>query len=223
MRTFVLALLLLVPSIAFGTGVVSSEFVAGTPLPVIDIIDDGGRVRSTAEWKGIPTILAPMYARCPVACPLIASALKRGVAQSSAAPSTYRVVLFSFDPHDTPADLRHFREREGIPLAWTVATAAHPGDARRMLDGIGYRYGETGGYFTHPNEVIALTPDLKTAKALIGTNHDVDDLLAAASGGGDWIGRYGGWILALLLLALLLSAIHLVTLFTTRPRTAQVG
>jgi hypothetical protein len=38
------------------------------------------------------------------------------------------------------------------------------------------------------------------------------------AGGGDWIGRYGGWILALLLLALLLSAIQLVTLFTVRPR-----
>jgi cytochrome oxidase Cu insertion factor (SCO1/SenC/PrrC family) len=218
MKPLVLALLFFTPSIVFGTGVVSSEFVAGRPLPIIDIVDDAGRVRSTADWKGIPTIVAPMYARCPVACPLIAGALKRGAAQSSAAPSTYRIVLFSFDPHDTPADLRHFREREGIPLAWTVATAVHLGDARRMLDGIGYRFGETGGYFTHPNEVIALTADLKTAKALTGTSYDVDDLLAAARGGRDWIGRYGGWILALLLLALLLSAIHLVTLFSARPR-----
>jgi cytochrome oxidase Cu insertion factor (SCO1/SenC/PrrC family) len=218
MKPLVLALLLAAPAIAYGTGIVSSEFVAGKPLPIIDIIDDSGRLRSTSDWNGIPIILAPMYGRCPVACPLIASALKRGVTQSSAAPSTYRVVLFSFDPHDTPADLRHFREREGIPLAWTVATAAHPGDARRMLDGIGYHYGETGSYFTHPNEVIALTPDLKTAKALVGTSYDVDDLLAASRGGGDWTERYGGWILALLLLALLLSAIHLVTLFTSRPR-----
>jgi cytochrome oxidase Cu insertion factor (SCO1/SenC/PrrC family) len=223
MKPLVLALLLFAPAIAYGTGVVSSEFVAGKPLPNIDVIDDAGRVRSTAEWSGIPTILAPMYARCPVACPLIAAALKRGVAQSSASPSAYRVVLFSFDPHDTPAGLRRFREREGIPLAWTVAAAAHPGDARRMLDAIGYRYGEAGGYFTHPNEVIALTADLKTAKALVGTTYDIDDLLAAARGGGDWIGRYGGWVLALLLLALLLSAIHLVTLFTARPRTISRG
>jgi len=218
MKPLVLTLVLLMPSMAMGTGVVSSEFVAGRQLPNIEVIDDAGRVRSTAEWNGIPTILAPMYVRCPVACPLIASALKRGVAQSSASPSAYRVVLFSFDPHDTPADLRRFREREGIPLAWTVAAAAHPGDARRMLDGIGYRYGETGGYFTHPNEVIALTADRKTAKAIVGTNYDIDDLLAAARGERDWTSRYGGWILALLLLGCLLSAIHLVTLFGARPR-----
>jgi len=218
MKPLVLTLVLLVPSVAMATGVVSSEFIAGRQLPNIDIIDDAGRVRSTAQWNGIPTILAPMYCRCPVACPLIAAALKRGVAQSSASPSAYRVVLFSFDPHDTPADLRRFRERERIPLAWTVAAASHPGDARRMLDAIGYRYGEIAGYFTHPNEVIALTADLKTAKAIVGTNYDVDDLLTAARGGRDWIGRYGGWVLALLLLACLLSAIDLVTLFTTRPR-----
>jgi hypothetical protein len=59
-----------------------------------------------------------------------------------------------------------------------------------------------------------------SAKALIGTNYDIDDLLAAARGRGDWLGRYGGWILALLLLALLLSAIHLMTLFTARPAHA---
>jgi len=213
MKTLVIALLLVAPLAARGSG---------QQLPNIDIVDDSGRVRSTAEWSGIPTILAPMYTRCPIACPLIVSALKRGVAQSSATPSTYRVVLFSFDPHDTPADLRRFREREGIPLAWTVATAAKKGDARRMLDAIGYRYGEAGAYFTHPNEVIALTPDLKTAKALVGTNYDIDDLLAAARGGRDWTGRYGGWILAILLLVCLLSVIQLLTFFGARSRDRRV-
>src|SRR4051812_24746440 len=60
MKPFILALLLFAPAIAYGTGIVSSEFTAGKPLPVIDIIDDAGRVRSTSDWKGIPTILAPM-------------------------------------------------------------------------------------------------------------------------------------------------------------------
>ena len=46
----------------------------------------------------------------------------------------------------------------------------------------------------------------------------VDALLAASRRGDDWTARYGGWILALLLLALLLSAIHLVTLVTSGER-----
>lgn len=192
------------------------EFILGVRIPDIEIIDDNGRTRSTAEWKGVPTILAPLYTRCPLACPMIAYGLKRGVAQSDASSSSYRVVLFSFDPRDTPADLRRFRERNQIPLAWTVAAAPRKGDARRLLDAIGYRYGEAGGHFTHPNAVIALTPDLTTAKFLIGTTYDIDDALAASRGRRDWIDRYGGWLLALLLLVSILSVIYLVTLFGLR-------
>ncbi len=191
------------------------EFILGVRIPDIEIIDDNGRTRSTAEWKGVPTILAPLYARCPLACPMIAYGLKRGVAQSDASSSSYRVVLFSFDPRDTPADLRRFRERNQIPLAWTVAAAPRKGDARRLLDAIGYRYGEAGGHFTHPNAVIALTPDLTTAKFLIGTTYDIDDALAASRGRRDWIDRYGGWLLALLLVSIL-SVIYLVTLLGLR-------
>jgi protein SCO1/2 len=192
-------------------------FVTGVRIPDIDIIDDTGRVRSTAEWRGTPTIVAPMYCRCPLACPMIAQGLKRGVAASSASATSYRVVLFSFDPKDKPEDLRRFREKQKIPLAWTVATAARPGDARRLLDAAGYRYGEAGGHFTHPNAIIALTPDLETAKFLVGTSYDVDDALAAARGGRDWIGQYGGWMLGALLLVSVLSAIYLMSFGVRRP------
>jgi hypothetical protein len=50
-----------------------------------------------------------------------------------------------------------------------------------------------------------------TATALYGTTYDLDETLAAARGSSDWIGRYGGWLLAILLLATLLSAISLMT------------
>lgn len=202
--------------IAAATSLHGEEFILGVRIPDIEIIDDSGRTRSTAEWKGVPTILAPLYTRCPLACPMIAQGLKRGVAQADASSSSYRVVLFSFDPRDTPADLRRFRERNRIPLLWTVAAAPRKGDARRLLDAVGYRYGEAGGHFTHPNAVIALTPDLTTAKFLLGTTYDIDDALAASRGGRDWIGRYGGWMLALLLLVCLLSAVQLVTLLGLR-------
>ncbi len=189
-------------------------------LPNIDVVDDNGRVRSTAEWRGTPTILAPMYCRCPLACPLIAEGLKRGAASSSASPSGYRVVLFSFDPHDTPADLRRFRERHQIPLSWTIATAARNGDARRLLDAAGYPYGEAGGHFTHPNEVIMLTSSLDVAKVLPGTSYDIDGALAIARGRSDWIGRYGGWMLAALLFVCLLSVIYLMTLTSSTHASA---
>lgn len=183
-----------------------------TLLVALLMVDDGGRVRSTDEWRGTPTIIAPMYCRCPLACPLIAKGLKRGIAESNTSPAAYRVVLFSMDPRDTPDDLRRFRERHQLPLGWTLVTTKNP---RAFLDSLGYRYADANGLFAHPNAVIALDRNLKPAKYLFGTQYsgrEIDEAIAIASGRRDWIGQYGGLLLAMLLLIALLSAVYLVTL-----------
>lgn len=189
-----------------------------TLLVALFVIDDGGRVRSTDDWRGTPTIVAPMYCRCPLACPLIAKGLKRGIAESSASPADYRVVLFSMDPRDTPEDLRRFRERHQLPLSWTLVTTKNP---RPFLDALGYRYADANGLFAHPNAVIALDRNLKPVKYLFGTQYSgsqIDEALAIARGRRDWIGRFGGLMLAGLLLIALLSVVYLVTLVGSHPR-----
>jgi len=224
-RSLAIAVLLTGVAVALRAGGrvnAAQEFPVGATIPTIELIDDTGRTRSTAEWRGTPTILAPMYARCPIACPLIVQGLKSGTAESSADPSTYRVVIFSFDARDTPADLHRFRVRHNLPLAWTVVTAK-PADTRRLLDAIGYRVGDANGLLAHPNVVVALTPDLKTAKYLAGTTYrggEIDEALNIARGGRDWIAQSGGLVLAILLLVCSLSAVHLFTLFGTRPSDA---
>jgi len=189
-----------------------------TLLAALLVIDDGGRVRSTDEWRGTPVIVAPMYCRCPLACPLIAKGLKRGIAESSASPAYYRVVLFSMDPRDKPEDLRRFRERHQLPLSWTLVSTKNP---RAFLDALGYRYADANGLFAHTNAVIALDRNLKPVKYLFGTQYSgrqIDEALAIARGRRDWIGRFGGLMLAGLLLIALLSVVYLVTLAGSRPR-----
>ncbi|MGZ7031272.1 MAG: SCO family protein [Thermoanaerobaculia bacterium] len=188
-------------------------------LPIINFIDDTGRARSTELWRGTPTILVPVYTRCPSECLLITRALKHGVLESKANPATYRVVLFSFDPRDTPADLRAFRDRERVPLPWTIATA-RPEAVRRLMDAIGFQYADANGRFLHPSFAVALTPDLEPAKTLAGSSFDGDDIdraLAIARGGRDWIGDYGAYALAVLLLFCTLSAVYAASL-SLRPR-----
>ena len=183
-----------------------------TLIVALLVVDDGGRVRSTDEWRGTPTIIAPIYCRCPLACPLIAKGLKRGIAESATPLAAYRVVLFSMDPRDTPEDLRRFRERFQLPLSWTIVASRNP---RPFLDSLGYRYADANGLFAHPNAVIALDRDLKPAKYLYGTQYsgqEIDEALAVASGRRDWIGQFGGLLLGVLLLIALLSAVYLVTL-----------
>ncbi|HYU23829.1 MAG TPA: SCO family protein [Thermoanaerobaculia bacterium] len=184
------------------------------PIARVAFFDDRGQTRSTEEWRGLPSIIAPVYTRCPVACPLITAGVRKALAESSARPGTYRVVLFSFDPRDTPADLRRFRERHNVPIDWTVASAKEP-DIRALMDSLGFRYAQTNNAFTHPNMIFAVTPDLKTAKALIGTEYraeDIDEMLAVARGGSDWLDRYAGMLMALLLFACTASAAWLAML-----------
>jgi protein SCO1 len=202
------------------TAVVPPQYTAGRPLPAIPVIDDAGRVRSTESWKGVPTLLVPIYTRCPLACPMIVNGVKRGTAASRASADSYRVVLFSFDPRDTSADLLAFRARQRVPISWTVARA-EPADARRLMEAIDFRWTEDRGSILHPNLVVALTPDLKTASYLLGTSFsggDIDRALGVARGGQDWFGRFGPFALATLLLVAIASAGYLATLIGGRSR-----
>lgn len=197
---------------------IQAEFPVGQRVPAVTLIDDSGRTRSLDEFRGQPVIVAPLYTRCMLACPLIASGLKRAAAESKTLPSTYRVIVFSFDARDTPADLRRFREKYQFPISWTVATAS-PADVRRLTDALGYRFAEAPGGFTHPNAIAALTPDLVTARFLHGTAYpaaDFDAALSVARGGIDWVGRFGPVAIAFLLFAATLAGGYLVLLVTRR-------
>jgi protein SCO1/2 len=221
-KRFFLGLLVLIaarPLSAAGAAVATPEYAAGKPLAIVNVIDETGRARSAADWKGLPTILVPIYTRCPLACPTITAGMKRAAADAKASPTSYRVVLFSFDGRDRPEDLRRFRERHHVPLAWTIVTAKEA-DIRTMLDSVGYHFASANGLFDHPNLVIALTADLKTAKYMPGTSYDLDAALAAARDGRDWVGQFGGYMLALLLLVCILSAVCLFVL-VGRMRTAD--
>ncbi len=197
-----------------------AALAVGQAVPAVEIVDDSGRTRSLESLRGAPVLLVPLYTRCPLACPTLVAGLKRGVGESAAPADSYRVVLFSFDPRDTPADLRAFRERQHVPLAWTLATAK-PADARRLMESIGFRWAEAGGSIFHPNLVVAISPDLKTAKYLFGTafsGREIDAALSIARGGHDWIGRWGAYALAALLLTSLLVGVRpsLFTFFSRR-------
>jgi protein SCO1/2 len=189
----------------------------------VEYFDDAARTRSPAAWKGAPTLLVPMYARCPSTCALIASGLKRGVQASKADPSKYRVVLFSFDDTDTPEDLRAFRDRNRLPLSWTMAS----GDSaaiHALMDSVNFQFTSAGGEFAHPNQVIVLSPDGEIATRLLGvafTGEQIDRALAIARGRRDWIGEYGPWALAVLLFLCTLSAVYLGTLLGPLAREAR--
>jgi len=89
--------------------------------------------------------------------------IEKALADSSADPRQFRVLLFSFDSTETPSTLARYRMREKIPLGWSVGTASQT-DIDALLGSIGFQYGKAGTEFSHPNLLIFLDSELRIAK-----------------------------------------------------------
>ena len=175
----------------------------GRPIAQIKWTDDAGHVRRLSEFAGFPIVLLPIYTRCRTACVANVDQLKKALADSSADPRQFRVLLFSFDGTDTPSMLARYRTRENIPLGWFVGTSDQP-NIDLLLESIGFQYGRAGTEFAHANLLVFLDSKLRIAKWIYGTGysgHDVDLALKIASGESDWMGQHSEWLYALLLFA----------------------
>ena len=175
----------------------------GRPVAQINWTDDAGQVRRLSEFAGFPVILLPIYTRCRTACIANVDQLKKALADSSADPRQFRVLLFSFDSAETSSTLARYRARENIPLAWSIGTASQT-EIDALLESIGFQYGKAGTEFSHPNLLIFLDSNLRIAKWIYGTDYsgrDVDVALKIAAGESDWIGQHSEWLYALLLFA----------------------
>jgi cytochrome oxidase Cu insertion factor (SCO1/SenC/PrrC family) len=175
----------------------------GRPVAQINWTNDAGRSRRLSEFAGFPVVLLPIYTRCRTACIANVDQLKNALADSSADPRQFRVLLFSFDSAETPSTLARYRTRENIPLAWSVGTASQT-DIDALLESIGFQYGKAGTEFAHPNLLMFLDSNLRIAKWIYGTDYsgrDVDLALKVASGESDWIGEHSEWLYAVLLFA----------------------
>jgi cytochrome oxidase Cu insertion factor (SCO1/SenC/PrrC family) len=175
----------------------------GRPVVQINWTDDAGHIRRLSEFAGFPVVLLPIYTRCRTACIANVDQLKKALADSSADPRQFRVLLFSFDSAETPATLASYRTHENIPLAWSVGTAFQS-QIDALLESIGFQYGKAGTEFAHPNVVMFLDSNLRIAKWIYGTDYsgrDVDVALKVAAGETDWVGQHSEWLYALLLFA----------------------
>jgi cytochrome oxidase Cu insertion factor (SCO1/SenC/PrrC family) len=180
-----------------------------------------------SEFAGFPVLLLPIYTRCRTACIANVDQLKKALADSSADPRQFRVLLFSFDSAETPSTLAKYRTRENIPLAWSVGTASQA-DVDALLESIGFQYGKAGTEFSHPNLLIFLDSKLRIAKWIYGTDYsgrDVDLALKIAVGESDWTGQHAEWLYALLLFAgslLCVALAYYVLQLSVLKRAARV-
>ncbi len=101
----------------------------GDPLPDGVFVDQDGRRRSLAEWRGTPVALTFTYTRCPIPdfCPRIDrqfAAVQSAIAADPALAGKAKLVTISFDPeYDTPAVMKAHGATLGADArAWTFLT-----------------------------------------------------------------------------------------------------
>jgi len=200
----IIALFVLIASVASSrANVVDLAPQRGHTVPSINWRDETGRARQLSEFSGYPLILLPIYTRCPGPCRQNVDRLKEALADSSSNPRQFRVLLFSFDPSDNATTLKKYRERENIPLAWSIG-AASQGNIDALLESIGVQIGRAGSEFTHANIILFLDSKLRIAKWIYGTAYsgrDIDLALKVASGQSDWVGQHAQLLYSLLLFA----------------------
>ncbi|SHK29699.1 SCO family protein [Thermocrinis minervae] len=162
-----------------GTGIPPDESkTLGKPLPNVSLIDSEGKVFELYSLKGKPLIISPIYTNCSSACPIITKSLKEVLPSVGTVGKDFNVISFSFDYTDTVKDLRKFKEREGLPKEWIVATGKTRQDLFELVDAIDFRFmsiPETKD-FVHPNFIVFVSPDMRIKKYLYGVTFKVQDI-----------------------------------------------
>ena len=169
------------------TGVGLDEQI-GQSLPLdLTFIDESGQAVTLRQMITGPTIIAPIYYRCPNVCNFLQSDLARVLPDIRRQPGVeYNVLSVSFDETETPE-----LAAKSKAMYFKSMRAAFPDDAWHFLTGdkeaimqltgaAGYRFRKMhDGQFLHPVVVFVVDSQGKIIRYLHGTRFLPKDLTLA--------------------------------------------
>jgi protein SCO1/2 len=133
--------------------------------------------------QGKPTILVPMYYRCPMLCNLVLKGLVdtlREMPQDFSAGGKFNVVAVSFD-YKEHGDLATAKKgvvieqygRPGAEQGWRFLTGSKEA-IPELMNTIGYRFEFDKSFkeYNHPSGIVILTPEGKVARYFYGISYD---------------------------------------------------
>lgn len=163
----------------------------GAIIADVSFLDsEGKRVNLRELTKDIPTILIPIYFRCPDVCNFLQGSIAETLPKVALKPGEeYQVVSVSFDPREGVKDAHRAKQtyiaatQGGFPAEdWTFLVA--DGDTKSVdawLDSIGYTVKREGGLYAHPVAVVAIAPGGKVVRYLYGSSFLPFDITMAAT------------------------------------------
>ncbi len=141
-----------------------TERVGGSlPLDLV-CADDQGRRVLLGNILDRPAILSLVYYSCEHICPQVLTGLGKIVSDADLVPGEdFRLITFSFDAGDTPADAAVARKNYTRPLGpslpadkWVFLTAGEP-EIARLTEAAGFSFQKDEHGFTHPVVLVILT------------------------------------------------------------------
>lgn len=168
-------------------GEVGLDEKLGSYLPLdLTFNDEHGNPISLAELVTKPTIIAPVYYRCPNVCHFLQGDLARVLPDLKLkAGEDYQVISVSFDELDQPEVALRSRNTYYAAMknqypdqAWRFLT----GDLATILqltDAAGYHFQKVGSEFLHPVTFFVVSPEGQIIRYLHGTHIVPKDLALA--------------------------------------------
>lgn len=140
--------------------------------------DEKGDSVALTDLIDKPTILSFVYFRCPTICPRMLAELAVLLEKIDLEPGTdFNLITISFDPTDTPASAAdkkmNFMKSIQRPLpenAWRFLTG-DINNIAKITEAVGYRFKKDRQDFIHPSAIIALAPDGKIIRYIMGLSY----------------------------------------------------
>ncbi|MCU1761650.1 SCO family protein [Pseudomonas sp. 14P_8.1_Bac3] len=157
--------------------------------------------------NGQPTLLVPLYYRCPNVCGAALSTLFSQLAnQPYRIGRDFQVIAFSFDPREDATAAReelaklgqHWPALTNEPGLHLLTGDAAASQALAASIGFGYRYDEHQQQYAHSSAVAVVTGDGRLSRWLYGLGYQAADLRLALTEAGQ--GKLGAFKEQLLLL-----------------------
>ena len=182
----------------------------GTRVPDVWFIDEHGDTLALRALSGAPIIVSPVFTTCPHVCPAITGGLISALGGVGGLGRTFHVLTLSFDPTDTPAALRAYREKTRMPPEWLLAGGPAE-QVQPFLDALDFRtVALPEGGFLHPNVIAFLSPELEIRHYLHGVFFETEEVKAGlriAAGQKPLVERFKPAILSVGILAAVVLAL----------------
>jgi protein SCO1/2 len=181
---FILCSLIASPLLAQETpaskAVISLDEKLGRIIPPgIEMLDEKGRPADLQTMFDRPTIIAPVYLGCVHVCPMLLTGLAEVVGKIDVLKpgKDFRLITFSFDDKDGPADAadkkKNYLKAVGRPFpqdAWTFLTGKES-DIRKFTSSIGFTFQRDSGHdFSHPVTLVVVAPGGKIVRYIEGVS-----------------------------------------------------